>query len=128
MDMKKVAQGLGVFSIGLGLMEVLSPGKLESMLGIQHKRTLLRSFGMREIGSGGAILMDPSDSKRVWSRVGGDALDIAALVAAMPKSYRRNGVIFALANVLAVTGVDIWCAMELQKGGRKRRGNLKKAA
>lgn len=121
MDAKKVARGLGWFSIGLGLTEVLAPGKLESMLGIKRNRGILRGFGLREIAAGVALLAEPDQSKWVWGRVAGDALDIAALVAALPRSYRRNGVIFALANVLAVTAVDIATAIELSDDTTKRR-------
>ena len=121
MDAKKVARGLGWFSIGLGLTEVLAPGKLESMLGIKRNRGILRTFGLREIAAGVALLAEPDQAKWVWGRVAGDALDIAALAAALPKSYRRNGVIFALANVLAVTAVDIATAIELSNDTTKRR-------
>ena len=126
MNARKVAQGLGWFSIGLGLMEVLSPGKLESMLGISHRRPLLRGFGLREIAAGVAILAQPDEAKWVWGRVAGDTLDIAALAAALPTSYRRNGVIVALANVLAVTAVDVVTARELSRPRGRR--NLRAAA
>ena len=53
----------------------------------------------------------------MWSRVVGDALDLASLgVAATNPDAKRGRIAFATANVLAVTALDVMCAMQLSNG------------
>ena len=47
-----LAQGLGWFSIGLGLAELLAPGNLARFLGMEERTELIRVYGMREIATG----------------------------------------------------------------------------
>jgi uncharacterized membrane protein len=55
----------------------------------------------------------------VWSRVAGDALDLASLgVAATSPEAKLGRVAFATANVLAVTALDVMCAMQLSNGSK----------
>jgi uncharacterized membrane protein len=50
----------------------------------------------------------------VWSRVAGDAVDLATLgAAAMSPRVRKIGVLFAATNVAAVTALDVLCARQL---------------
>jgi uncharacterized membrane protein len=115
---EKVARGLGWFSIGLGLAELLAPRAVARICGGSGKHTgLIRLYGLREIAAG---LMIFSQGRRpaagVWSRVAGDAIDLATLAAAFvnPRTSKA-GVVFATANVLGVTAVDIMCAQELSR-------------
>ena len=113
---ERVARGLGWFSIGLGLAELLAPRAVARLCGCEGKHTgLIRLYGLREIAAG---LMIFSQGRKpaagVWSRVAGDAIDLATLAAAAvnPKT-NKAGVAFAAANVLAVTAVDVMCAQTL---------------
>jgi hypothetical protein len=75
-----LALALGWFSIALGATELLAPGQLARLIGIPaHDRNtkLLRAFGAREVASGIGILTQREKSKWLWSRVGGDAIDLA---------------------------------------------------
>jgi uncharacterized membrane protein len=114
----QLARGLGWFSIGLGLAEVLMPYAVARLCGGTGRHTgLIRLYGLRELASGVAIL---SGGKRpvtgMWSRVAGDAIDLATLglAFASPRS-NKAGVAFATANVVAVTALDVHCAQELSK-------------
>jgi uncharacterized membrane protein len=116
---EKLARGLGWFSIGLGLAEVLAPRGIAKIAGVRGKHTgLIRLFGLREIAHGIGIFAQDAQGKRpaaaVWSRVMGDALDLAALgaAAASPRSDKGR-VAFATANVLTVTALDVLCAQKL---------------
>src|SRR3982750_2637825 len=51
----KLARGLGWFSIGLGLAELLAPRGVARVAGVRGNTTLIRLFGLREIASGIAI-------------------------------------------------------------------------
>ena len=53
MDQVKLAKGLGWFSIGLGLTEMLAPEWLARKIGVDEDRsTLLRAMGARETATG----------------------------------------------------------------------------
>jgi uncharacterized membrane protein len=113
-----VARGLGWFSIGLGLAELLAPSLVGRLCGGRGRHTgLIRLYGLREIASGLLIF---SGGRRpiqgVWSRVAGDAIDLATLAAAAasPRTS-KTGVAFAATNVMAVTAVDFMCAQELSR-------------
>lgn len=115
---KRLAKGLGWFSIGLGLAELLAPRAIANISGVSNKHTgLIRLYGLREIGSGIAIFSQEKPTEAVWSRVVGDAVDLASLgVAASKPDAKRGRVAFATANVLAVTVLDVVCAMQLSNG------------
>jgi len=118
-DAEKLARGLGWFSIGLGLAEVLAPGGIAKITGVSKKNTgLIRLFGLREIASGIAIFAQGRrPTEAVWSRVVGDALDLACLGAAFSSPTTDKGrLAFATANVLAVTALDVLCAQQLGDG------------
>jgi hypothetical protein len=71
---------------------------------------------MREIAAGVAILAQPDRPAWLWSRVGGDLLDLSALRAArrvVPSDDRRRA--FATWAVLGVTALDILCATQLSR-------------
>ncbi|HEV2802724.1 MAG TPA: SRPBCC family protein [Pyrinomonadaceae bacterium] len=116
---EKLARGLGWFSIGLGLAELLAPREIARIAGVKGKHTgLIRLFGLREIAHGIGIFAQDAQGQRpalaVWSRVVGDALDLAALGAAASSPGSNKGrVAFATANVLAVTALDMLCAQQL---------------
>jgi hypothetical protein len=109
-----VARGLGWFSIGLGLVEALSPGLLARGLGMEGKETVLRGYGVREIGTGIGILAASDPAPWVWGRVAGDALDLATLATGLRNGNGRKGnVVVALAAVAGVGVLDGICAQAL---------------
>lgn len=115
MDARKLARGLGWFSIGAGLAELLAPRVLAGFAGLKERHAgLLRTFGLRELAAGVGILLSPArPAPWVWARVGGDVLDIVGLGRAMKGNPRRASIGFALSNVLAATAVDALCARRL---------------
>jgi uncharacterized membrane protein len=112
---EKLARGLGWFSLGLGLAELLAPRGVAKVAGMRGNTTLIRLFGLREIASGIAIFAQGKrPAEAVWSRVVGDALDLACLGAAYATPENDKGrLTFATANVLAVTALDVLCAQQL---------------
>lgn len=116
MRTKSVGRFLGWFSIGLGAVELLAPGTLGRFLGTE-RRGLLRGFGMREIAVGIGILASDRMTPWIWSRVVGDALDLAALGGAIARGRRRNALI-ATGAVAGVTALDVLVGQRL--ANRKR--------
>jgi uncharacterized membrane protein len=123
----RLARGLGWFSIGLGAAELLAPRAVAKIAGVdpENNSSLIRLFGLRELASGLAIFVQGDrPAEAVWSRVAGDALDLASLgmAFASPNSQKPK-LGFATANVLAVTALDVLCAQELsRKNGNATEG------
>jgi uncharacterized membrane protein len=120
---ERLARALGWFSIGLGLAEVLAPQSVARLAGIENdesNRRVLRGMGLREITSGLGILSQRKPSGWVWSRVAGDALDLALLGSALRSENAQKGrVVAATAAVLGVTALDVYCGTQL---GQARDG------
>jgi uncharacterized membrane protein len=112
---ERLATGLGWFSIGLGLAEVLAPKGLAKLVGTEGKHTgLIRFMGLREITAGIGILTNRRPARWVWARVAGDAVDLACLaVALVSEDSDRRRVAGATAAVLGVTALDIMNAQQL---------------
>ena len=109
-----LARGLGVFSLALGAAEVVAPGALARMLGMEGHETLIRSYGLREIATGVGILASDDPTPWIWGRVAGDALDLATLATRLDDDNpQRQNVIAALAAVAGVTALDIYCGQAL---------------
>ena len=115
---KKLAKSLGWFSIGLGLAELLAPRAIATISGVPKGHTgLIRLYGLREIASGITIFSQQNPAAGVWSRVAGDAVDLATLGAAAGSPDAKKGrLAFATANVIAVTALDVICAKQLTNG------------
>jgi hypothetical protein len=117
MDEMKVARGLGWFSIGLGLTEVFAGRQLGRALGMEDKCWLLRTFGVREVATGVAILAMEQPRAGMWARVAGDALDLAALGSGFSADNpRKENLTAAIATVAGITALDYWCARRLHSG------------
>ena len=115
MNEEQVARGLGWFSLGLGLVEMLVPRPLAKFLGTPNTG-LMRVCGAREFVAGvGILALNKPTAPWLWARVGGNALDIAALVMTYRNSAAtRKAVGFSLVNVVAITVLDVWCAQQLK--------------
>ena len=119
----RVARGLGWFSLGLGLAELIAPGKLGKVLGLEGRETLLRAYGGREIGAGIWALSD-TPAPAIWARVAGDVVDLGTLVAGLKgadKTQKRNAFV-ALAAVAGITLVDVVTALSLAAEQSERKG------
>lgn len=112
----QLAKFLGFFSLGLGAAELIAPRRLIRLLGRPRSPALIRAFGAREIAAGIAVLTYPDNPAPLWARVGGDALDLATLGWALqPGNRRRDGAAVATAAVVAVTVLDVLCAVALTR-------------
>ena len=116
MNVRRIAQDLGWFSVALGLAELFDSRDLQRFLGIDHQHGTLRFFGLRELAAGIGILTSAGPHPGwLWVRVAGDALDLGALGAALESKYSHKGnVSVALASVAGITALDIYCATMLK--------------
>ena len=117
---RTMATALGWFSIALGAAELLAPKALAHWLGMRHGAPILKAYGAREVAAGLGILALGNKSPGVWSRLGGDALDIATLVSiAIENPVKKRNIAIAFAAVVGATAADIACAALLR--GQPRR-------
>ena len=117
MDYKKLGLGLGVFSIGLGLVEMLAARRVAKGLGVEGGTAegVIRLFGAREMLAGGMLLRGPAVSTNVWNRVIGDVIDLGALVVAAPRTSRPAALAGALGFVAGATALDVYAARGLDR-------------
>jgi uncharacterized membrane protein len=121
------ARGLGWFSIALGLTQIGAPRTVARLIGLKDDddtRTTMFAIGLREITSGIGILSGrPHSTGWLWSRVGGDLMDLALLGKALNSDNSDRGrVAAATAAVLGVTLVDLLTGQQLGResnGGRE---------
>ena len=103
----KLSRALGCFSLGLGVTQLLTPQRITQALGMEGNEGLVRAYGAREIGSG-LLSLSLDKQAGLWSRVAGDALDIATVATAMRPSNRKIGNVMLTLTLLAgITAIDV---------------------
>jgi hypothetical protein len=81
-NVESLARALGWFSLGLGLAQLAAPARVAQLIGRpgdEDDQKVMRLVGAREIASGFGILAQTKPTPWLWSRVGGDAMDLALL-------------------------------------------------
>ena len=114
--------GLGVFSLGLGLAELLAPRRMARATGLDGREMLLQAYGLREIVSGIALLASDDPAPWLWARVAGDALDAATLTAAATNGSRQQAkhAVAAMVAVAPVVMMDVATALLAQSRDNAR--------
>ncbi len=114
---QRITKGLGWFSIGLGLAEIVAPETIANLIGVSDRkrtRNTLRMYGLREVAAGIGILSQPNASAWLWARVAGDVVDLSTLGKAMTsRRTERAKAGAAAAAVLGITALDLHCAQRL---------------
>ena len=114
---QRLAKGLGWFSLALGLTELIEPRVVAWLAGTKNHSSLIRAYGLREIAAGAGILGTDRRAGWLWSRVAGDAIDLASLVQVLASQRRGRGrAAFSIAAVAGVTALDVLCARRLSAG------------
>jgi uncharacterized membrane protein len=114
------ARSLGWLSLALGLPSLLAPRAVAGGLGLDQgdeQQATLRFVGARELVSAGGLLSGKAPGLFLWSRVAGDAMDLALLRKALvcgPSDGRTR------AGTVAVAGIalaDLLAALRHTRGG-----------
>ncbi|WP_235907777.1 cyclase dehydrase [Siccirubricoccus phaeus] len=115
-----MARGLGWFSLGLGLVELLAPQAVSRTLGLRGQERLIAAYGAREVATGVGLLLSRDPEPWLWGRVAGDALDVGTLATALDgRRPRQEAAGLAMLAVLGVTALDLASACGLAS---RRRG------
>ncbi len=100
-------RNLGWLSIALGSAQIVGARRVNTALGLRPQSALPVVFGMREIMQG-VLCLSVDKRSGVWSRVAGDAIDIAFLMRLLDRrNPQRGNVKAALTSVLAITAADL---------------------
>ena len=110
-DDGQLNQALGWFSVGLGVVELLAPESFGRMIGAGSHSNVVRLCGAREVVSGVALLSKRAPATAAFSRVAGDAIDLALLGAAFrsPEAEPKR-LMAATTAVLGVAALDTYAA------------------
>jgi uncharacterized membrane protein len=107
----RLAQGLGWFSIGLGLAELLAPRPFSKLIGTRTSPVMLALYGVREIASGLGILVTHRPELALWSRVAGDLLDLGSLASASrARKVDKKRIAMAAGAVVGAVALDAYAA------------------
>jgi uncharacterized membrane protein len=119
---ERIGDGLGWLSVALGLTALLAPRAVGRAIGMPDHAGLLRAVGARELVSAGGLLTQQNRSTWLWSRVAGDAMDLALIgsAALRPGNPYRGRSLGALAVVGAISAVDFGASMRQTR--RMRQG------
>jgi hypothetical protein len=113
---------LGMTSWALGLAEVLRPRAVARWLGLgEGSAHLVRTFGLREIGSGVGLLQNPVGPQFAWARVAGDVMDLMSLQKARRLSSRPGRVTLAICVVGLITVLDVAASLRLSQVAAEKR-------
>jgi uncharacterized membrane protein len=108
---RRLARGLGWFSLGLGAAQIAAPGRVAQLIGVRDQleiRATMRAAGVREIAHGVGLLSRSRPVGWAWSRVAGDAMDLTLLGKAMSSNDNdRRRVAAATAAVSGITVIDL---------------------
>ena len=116
-DKGSLTRFLGWFSIGLGTAQLIAPRLLCRAVGADpegNSPLVMRLMGVRELAHGGGMLASRRPAPWIWSRVGGDALDLALLGVVLARNGRARTAL-AIANVMAVAAPDITESIRLAR-------------
>ena len=131
-DKDSLAVSLGWFSLGLGAAQVTAPRALCRVVGARDDGpapSVMRLMGLRELTHGIGILTRPRPTTWMWSRVAGDAIDLALLGLVAVKGDHLERTAAAIANVAAVTAADVQESKFLsRKQGEPQKGMLVRKA
>lgn len=119
-------RGLGWFSIALGAAEMVAPEAVGKLVGLRTVRnpTVIRMLGLREMTAGIGILTSSRPTPWVWSRVGGDLMDLAMLGMAGKAGARQGRVIGSVLAVAGVTALDIYGSRQSQSVSGSAPGHI----
>lgn len=125
----RLVKSLGLASVGLGIPMLWRTDDVAELAGVDDSPVapaVIRAVGAREMAHAALLLLGPQRS--VWTRVVGDAVDLATLGVAMSNrtGERRTRTTVATLAVLGITGLDLYAAARTgqQQHGKGRPGPL----
>jgi hypothetical protein len=116
-----LVRGIGLFSLGLGVAELVAPGKIARTFGLEGKENIVRAFGAREIAGGvGTLSINPQPA--LWARFAGDLMDAAtvALGTRSDDEEKRRNAWIGVGAAVGFAALDAFAATLMAKRGGER--------
>jgi uncharacterized membrane protein len=115
-----LAEVLGWASVGLGVPLVAAAGPITRGVGVgdgPKQRNLARVVGGRELVAAAGLLFPSTRPRWIWSRVGGDAMDLMVLGRALRhhSGRGRSRTLAATAAVAGISAVDLYAAVSTSR-------------
>ena len=115
----RFGRALGWFSVGLGLTELLAAPRLTKALGARGDENVVRAMGARELFHG-VLCLSLRNDYGAWSRVAGDAVDLAGLAALYRNDNpKKANVGVAIAAIVGCTILDFVTAQSIRNVHRR---------
>ncbi|MFC6023557.1 SRPBCC family protein [Plantactinospora solaniradicis] len=127
-------RSLGLLSLGLGVAAIGARSQVSRLIGVDDSMTartvVLPGVGARELLSAVGLLVGRRPSGWVWTRVAGDAMDLAVLAGAVRErqGQRRQRVAATLAVVAGITAVDVLAGVLGSRAAGARRRAIRASA
>jgi hypothetical protein len=105
---RRIAKFLGAFSFGLGVTQLVSPERVNQLIGVKDTpktRAIQRVVGVQELSAAQGIFAFSPPTPVLWSRVAGDVAHLAMLVNVL--SDRRNNRTKLLGTIGSVVGIGV---------------------
>lgn len=111
---QSIAQGMGVFSVLLGLTELVLGGPIAQTLGLTGYEWIIYVYGVREIFAGILIFAFKDSLPWMWFRVFGDLIDLATVAFGYSRHLADNSnFVIAIIALTGATAIDVYCAIRL---------------
>src|SRR5688572_15077405 len=89
---ERISRGLGWFSVGFGIAQILAPRAIARITGVHVPAPLVVMSGLSDLACGVGLLTQDEPAPWIRARIAGDALDLAGFGAAalVPGTDRRR--------------------------------------
>jgi uncharacterized membrane protein len=121
---RALARVLGLFSLGLGLVQLVAPRRLLTTIGVRptdRAAAITRLVGARELTAAAGLVPRKNPTAWSWARVAGDAMDIGLMARALTgRENDKRRVSAAFVSVIAITAVDLVSSLVLTSESKPR--------
>ncbi|GAA3858749.1 hypothetical protein GCM10022243_25460 [Saccharothrix violaceirubra] len=121
--MRRRGRRLGWLSFALGVVQLAAPGAVRRLGGVDdsaRSRAVVPVVGVRELVHAAGLLTSRRKGAWAWTRVAGDAMDLAALGVALSRrdGGRRRRLVGVTGAVAGITALDLLTAVQATREAR----------
>ncbi|MEU4402190.1 SRPBCC family protein [Micromonospora orduensis] len=122
-EVQRRGRGLGWMSLGLGVAQLAATDTVRRISGVDDSstsRTVVPLVGARELVHAAGLLTSRRKSIWAWTRVAGDAMDLASLGMAIAhrRGRRRRRLVGVTGAIVGITVVDLLTAVQATRAKR----------